>query len=527
MKSHDDYFTNEKVIDLTEGVDVFFEKCKLELDEESDLTLTDLTLLIEKRKTLVQKAKALFIEDYFSNNPALFPLWKAMENKDLEAIKKAAIIDITPGQYLDTLAIGLLFNLDSYNLPNIEFLITKTELAQSNVFKAKVLDFFLIWYNELTQEGLNEGLLTFLTENNNWAGEVFFKNHHVFSYPTVSDKLLKIALDNIPDLNTPITVLCSDERGAYYEQASCLSLLLGHNRLELEQSLISKGAHLLPLEFVRLIYTDISDEGLIVDLKNMPNLMLNFKDLCIKRYGDVEEEGMPFLGHVITRDRDVLLQYLVDEGIDVNISWTTNKGDTCTPFHITRNIKLFEILIDSGKLIKHEKSEIPIRLEGGNWLDRRECYDLFVWKNKFKDSLPVKCNSLLTWVNNGEGHFVNNLFKAFKKIPCISEIKYLKEDYGWELTPMRPMQDIYGGEIIEQNRGLIDRLPKEIQNYFKANWYKSMLICNKFTDGSIFAIKDIIEDIGYFLLDSFIEGELLNSELIKATGQVTELPEDN
>jgi hypothetical protein len=343
----------------------------------------------------------------------------------------------------------------------------------------------------------------------------------------VPDRIVEAVLDNIRDLNALITVQRYDNSGfAYDEQVSCLGKLLQYDRQELAESLISKGAYLSLPEVVDLMYHYIPDEFLIGSFKNMPG----FKDLCTNGKMIINER--PLIREVIFKERYDLLKYLVDNKIDVNISWQEG-NNTYTPFNFTRNIELFEILVNSGMLVKTEEPGVVLS-ETGWRLESDRCYDFIIWRNNFLDSVPKNCKSLPNWVEKDQVHFVNNLFKAFNKIPCISETKYFAKDEVWHLAPTRALQDIYGNEIIEQNRDLLSKLPEEIFAYFKDNWHKSMLICKEFSKGAIFAIPELKKHIGYFLMDAFKAGELLNleqilkqdSEQLDAAGRV-EVIEDN
>jgi hypothetical protein len=514
MKSYDEYFTEEKVQELKSKVVEFF---NFQSEENGS------TNLLDKHRGCAQQAKGLFIEEYLSKNPDLTPLWGAAENVDLKAIARAKT-KITSEQYLDTLATNLLFNLKACNFLKAEFIFTKTELAQVDVFKVKTLGNLFIWYEELTQEGFSDEFFLSLVENNNCINKLFFTCSYAFLHKGVPDRIVEAVLDNIRDLNALITVQRYDNSGfAYDEQVSCLGKLLQYDRQELAESLISKGAYLSLPEVVDLMYHYIPDEFLIGSFKNMPG----FKDLCTNGKMIINER--PLIREVIFKERYDLLKYLVDNKIDVNISWKEG-NNTYTPFNFTRNIELFEILVNSGRLVKTEEPGVVLS-EAGWRLESDRCYDFIIWRNNFLGSVLKNCKSLSDWVEKDQVHFVNNLFKAFNKIPCISEIKYFAKDEAWYFTPTRALQDKYGKEIIEQNSG---SLPEEIFAYFKDNWHKSMLICKEFSKGAIFAIPELKNHIGYFLMDAFKAGELLNleqilkqdSEQLDAAGRV-EVIEDN
>jgi hypothetical protein len=212
--------------------------------------------------------------------------------------------------------------------------------------------------------------------------------------------------------------------------------------------------------------------------------------------------------------------------------------------------------VNSGRLVKTK--ELGEVVSEDMWkLQSDKCYDFIIWRNNFTNSVLKNCNSLSNWIKKDQVHFVNNLFKAFNKIPCISEIKYIAKDEvgafthlpedifvyikenrheickglngsiyeALPLTPTRVLQDKYGNKIIEQNSS---SLPGEIFAYFKENWHKSMLICKELNGAitSVFnipALKGIME---CFLMDAFKAGELQNLEQLDAAGLV-EVIEDN
>jgi hypothetical protein len=170
MKSYDEYFTKEKVKELKSKVVEFF---NFQSEENGS------TNLLDKQRALGQQAKGLIIEEYLSKNPDLTPLWGAAENVDLKAIARAKT-KITSEQYLDTLATNLLFNLKACNFLKAEFIFTKTELAQVDVFKVKTLGNLFIWYEELTQEGFSDEFFLSLVENDNCINKLFLHVHMLF-----------------------------------------------------------------------------------------------------------------------------------------------------------------------------------------------------------------------------------------------------------------------------------------------------------------------------------------------------------
>jgi hypothetical protein len=331
----------------------------------------------------------------------------------------------------------------------------------------------------------------------------------IFGGKDIPDELLMGILSDLPDLNIQIiTQKFSDDGGQTWQerQVSLLSRALSKGRPEIAKWLIHKGALVSSNEIQSMFWgKGIPDELLINVFKNakdISNFLVKDKDIY-------EQNSAENCLLVLAQDskRIELFKWLVN-----NVSWPEKGGNNCKLLSKINEPECFEILVNSGKLIKDNEMTNSFHLEG-KWYNQGDLYDLFTWKNTFKNSINIdaNCPSLGKWLNNGEIHFVNNLYKVYNK-PGLIQIK----PFG---NALDGLQQSHGQQVIKEH------VVKAIFNYFAPHWNESMLICKKFiTD--VFNSPELKTSIGYFLMDAFKAGELQNLEQLDAAGRV-EVVEDN
>jgi hypothetical protein len=477
--NYDEYFSNKTINQFIKAIRGYADKASKELGINFAAE-EDVEIAIEQKNILEQRIRQIFVEDYIPKNKIFVPVWSAIENMDPEALNSVAN-GISLEGYLDALVSILFFNTMLRDHEKVKFLISKTVMSECNHLKTEALKFLLDSFENDDDKEKDEELALLLTQNNNLAHNAYLKAMHNLCHDGMSNNVLIAGIENLPDLNIQITRKYLNDMGQTQQlQVSLLSSALQHKRLDLAKWLISKGAHLLPEEVGGLLRR-VSDELLIESLKNLPNVNIQITE---KYYENVEQERqVSLLSHVLRNHRTELTKWLV------------SKGANLLPEEANANTVMFE----------------------HNYYKKNDIYELLTWRNNFKSSMVINCKSLINWLNNGELHFANNLLKAYNKIPCFTKIIALKSD------ATKTLQNKYGTEIIEENKGLLDSLPQTLSNYFIENWNKSLLICKGGEFGSLFAISDLKRYIGSLLLDAFFNEEL---NVAENTGLVTELPDD-
>jgi hypothetical protein len=252
----------------------------------------------------------------------------------------------------------------------------------------------------------------------------------------------------------------------------------------------------------------ISDHFLIKICENISNIN---EVLVVKvSYDDCKTmfyQDQTLLDRAITTKRFVLAKWLVEQGADVNYSYHDRDNMSIplyqhTLYYLIQNIEFFELLVNSGRLIKDNtmKNFLLVNFDNTN-LKLSDLYDIFTWRYQIQDNLNHINQNLQNWLNNKEIHFVDNLFKALK--PINIKISDLQDDI---------LNNLYN----KNAQGFIDdhsiNKNKLISKHFIENWHENMLICKNLDFHNIFGIKELHNIIGFELFEIGDQIELTGVE---------------
>ena len=326
----------------------------------------------------------------------------------------------------------------------------------------------------------------------------------------ISDQFLISCFEGISDLdiNKPLIRKVKYDQSQTFqdEEYSLLLEVIQNNRLELLRCLINKGAKMLPNEVESFLWDNrVSDQLLANSIENHVDINKPLtREVSYDQGQTYRSENTSLLAEAINSSRLELVKSLVNKGADVNFE---DRGQKLYLAAYHQGTKFFEVLTSSGRLLKDANMDnYSVNLDNQTTLNLSEFYDVIMWRNKFNAKLDCDFEELNKWLNDGNIHFAESLFKAYQKF---SNIKVnCSQDRN---DNFKKAQEKYGKEVISQKKNEIDDSISNIKKYLLNNWEKSLLICKDFYSDEL--AVELKLSIGEYLVDSFIAGTLLSQEV--------------
>jgi|GEM_PF-4003560 len=399
----------------------------------------------------------------------------------------------------DQFLISCFENISDINKP----LIRKVNYDQSQTFQDEEYSLLLgvIKNNrlELAQHLINKGAKILPHEANSLLWNT-----------NISDQFLISCFEGISDLdiNKPLIRKVKYDQSQTFqdEEYSLLLEVIQNNRLELLRCLINKGAKMLPNEVESFLWDNrVSDQLLANSIENHVDINKPLtREVSYDQGQTYRSENTSLLAEAINSSRLELVKSLVNKGADVNFE---DRGQKLYLAAYHQGTKFFEVLTSSGRLLKDANMDnYSVNLDNQTTLNLSEFYDVIMWRNKFNAKLDCDFEELNKWLNDGNIHFAESLFKAYQKF---SNIKVnCSQDRN---DNFKKAQEKYGKEVISQKKNEIDDSISNIKKYLLNNWEKSLLICKDFYSDEL--AVELKLSIGEYLVDSFIAGTLLSQEV--------------